>query len=70
MYKKLFACLFVTLSLLPISKVSAATWSVVDPSSAFFSYTVSPANAIWYLDDNITPQSSATSRQSLKISLD
>ncbi|WP_020166795.1 MULTISPECIES: VPLPA-CTERM sorting domain-containing protein [Methylotenera] len=59
MYKKLFSCLFITLSLLPISKVSAATWSSVDPSNAFFGYTVSPADAIWYFDGNITPQSPA-----------
>lgn len=59
MYKRLFISLFVALSLLPMSNISAATWSVVDPSNAFFSYTVSPADAIWYFDGNITPQNPA-----------
>ena len=59
MYKKLLACLVASPLLLVSSNVSASTWTVLNPSSPGFTYSVFPADDIRYFDGNITPQSPA-----------
>jgi len=41
---------------------SAAVWSPLDPTMTVFSYSPNPADAIWYYDDNLTPQNDASIR--------
>lgn len=48
--------------LVTTSQASAAVWSPLDPSMTPFSYSPNPADAIWYYDDNLTPQNDASIR--------
>lgn len=56
MNKKLLAWVISSPLLLVCVFANAATWSVLTPSSPGFTYSVFPADKIWYFDDNITPQ--------------
>lgn len=59
MYKSLFVCLVASPLLLLSSNATASTWTVLDPSSPGFTYSIFPADDIRYFDGNITPQSPA-----------
>lgn len=41
---------------------SAAVWSSLNPSSTPFSYSPTPADAIWHYNGNLTPQNDANIR--------
>lgn len=56
MHKKLSAYITAAALLSVSAYASASTWTVLNPSSPGFTYSVFPANDIRYFDDNITPQ--------------
>ena len=59
MHKKLLGCLIVTPLLFVASYANASTWTALNPLNPGFTYTVYPANGIFYYDGNIVPQDQA-----------
>lgn len=59
MQKKLLGYLIAAPLLFVACNASASTWSVLNPLSPGFTYTVYPASDILYFNGNITPQNPA-----------
>lgn len=52
----------VAIPLITASTIASATWTSLNPSATPFSYSPTPADAIWHYDGNLTPQNDANIR--------